>query len=408
MVEDRAASRLSPWRRARAALLGLACALGACAFDGRTAAKAETPGIALRQVTVLDEGEPPRFRLIHRLAWSPDGARIAAFGLLEGRYDLLTGGPYAAALWDAASGRRIALLPHPGPGPGTHGLQIGFTRDGRTFVLPAGDSPGAPGAADNPLLRDQLLLVDAATGRPTGAVPSGLPEPPPAAQPQYLAVSPTADRAVAAFGAGLAGGNRVVAYEIGPDGSWRAQPFFVVPPSRVTGFAFAPSGPPRLGVLRFVPSGLRDGLSRVLAEVRAPDGAPVWSVPAEMRHAGQSFAWGDGSGGGRLFVGGGGTGGDGGGPEGDRVVALEASSGALLWKARWHAGYPVNALAASPDGTLLAAASNGLRVLRATDGATLAWLPNLDVTWSVAWSPDGTRVAANDAGKILIFRVEAD
>ena len=414
MTLPRAARPVTPWRWARAALLAVACALTACAAGAETATLAETPGISVRRVAVLDGSDTRRFHSFLRVAWSPDGTRIAAFGLLDPPLGPLGDGPYAAALWDAQSGRRVALLPHPGPGPGTHGLRIGFSRDGRIFFLPAGEMPGAPRAERNPILLDHLLLVDAATGRPSGTVSSGLPQPPPAAQPEYLAIAPEADRAVAAFGNGLPGGSRVVVFEAGADGSWKPRPFFTTPPDRVAGFVFAPSGAPLLGVLRYepIPMSAKGSPPRLMAEVRGPDGAALWSVPVEMRNAGQSFTWGRGPGEGRLFVGASGTSGDDGTTEGNRVVALDAATGARLWTARWHAGLTVHALAASPDGTMLAAISAGLavlpRILRAADGATLAWLPDLErlTIGGAAWSPDGRHLAVNDGGRIVILRIE--
>ncbi len=97
------------------------------------------------------------------------------------------------------------------------------------------------------------------------------------------------------------------------------------------------------------------------------------------------------------------------GTVGERVIALDARTGARRWAASWPAA-TVEDLAFSPDGRLLAAASRGdeVRVLDAVTGETLLAIGGLRQPRIVAWGPAGPGpllLAFNDGPRVRIAAI---
>ncbi len=353
--------------------------------------------LTAREVAVLDAHEPPRPGLIGALAWSPDGSRIAVAGFGEGSNARSTD----VMLWDVAARRRVAAVPR----ASRSRFAFAFTPDSRLLVMPAAHPPGAPVA---PLPGpDHLSLVDALTGAIVGEVPSGLP-PPPGGPPLDVALAPTGCRAAAMFPGGPRGVVAVV-YDAPAGGSWRPAASFALPWLDAHGVvAFSPEGE-RLALAGGLSSHPGSAFTRVHHAVQARDlragGGPTWSADLGERGA-QSLAWG-GPGGNLVVVGL--SGNAAAGTVGERVIALDARTGARRWAASWPAA-TVEDLAFSPDGRLLAAASRGdeVRVLDAVTGETLLAIGGLRQPRIVAWGPAGPGpllLAFNDGPRVRIAAI---
>jgi hypothetical protein len=254
---------------------------------------------------------------------------------------------------------------------------------------------------------DHLSLVDARTGAVVGAVPSGLPPPPPGGAPDGFAVAPAGGRAAAAFPGGQRG-RTVVLYALSA--------------ATATGAPAASLALPWIGLRRmaFDPEGRRLALAgavvndprvvptlTTIVEVRdTRDGAPVWAARFDSAASFQSLAWG-GVSGGTVALGLPGTGAR--GEMGDRVVALDSRTGARRWTARWPSASVDGLVAFSPDGRLLAAASHGreMRLLDAATGETLLAVGGLRETRAVAWGPAGPRLllAFNDGPRTRVIEL---
>ena len=377
-------------------VVALFCVLNAGCAPALTA---RGSSLSAREVAVLDARGSPSPGMIAALAWSPDGGRIAAAGF--GEHPMPDPRSLDAMLWDVPAPRLVATVPRAQP----LRFAFAFTPDSRLLAMPAARPPGTsvvrgPGP-------DHLSLVDAQTGAVVGAVPSGLPPPPPGGAPHDIAVSPAGGRAAAAFpGHGLA----VVIYDAPPGGgAWRPASGFTLPWLSSRGLlAFAPDGR-QLAVAGGRSSLPGSPFSRPRQVVEARDlgagGGPAWSVDLG-EGAAMSLAWGGPDGG---LVALGLSGNAPAGTVGERVVALDARTGAQRWAASWPAA-SVGDLAFSPDGRLLAAASRGdeVRVLDAATGAELLAIGGLREPRAVAWGPAGPGpllLAFNDGPRIRIVEV---